>query len=279
MKVWWIAVVVAMTLAAVSGSHSSAADPTAATAETLRTLEAEFMKAALARGSQGYMSYYADDAVELPNGAAAIRGKENIAKTMGFLDSKDNQLTWTPVYADISASGDQATPTELSSSGPKTKMGRPPSDTGNTLASGRNRRWQLESRARYGNDSPDPASNGGRSEVGPSGAQAPEPKAQARSAQHFTSESAGIASAWLRVTTADKATRPPVPRLAPPKVFSSRQWCWRLHRGFPAVRWSDPHLAALAMESHTAEVGFVAISCTGVAPANSGLAQPVHPHP
>ena len=30
----------------------------------------------------------------------------NIAKTMGFLDDKNNHLTWTPVGADISASGD-----------------------------------------------------------------------------------------------------------------------------------------------------------------------------
>ena len=35
-----------------------------------------------------------------------ITGKVNIAKTMGFLDDKDNHLSWTPVGADISASGD-----------------------------------------------------------------------------------------------------------------------------------------------------------------------------
>jgi ketosteroid isomerase-like protein len=29
-----------------------------------------------------------------------------IAKTMGFLDDKNNQLIWTPVGADISGSGD-----------------------------------------------------------------------------------------------------------------------------------------------------------------------------
>src|ERR1700674_5054844 len=75
-----------------------------ASADTLRQLEAEFMKAAAEKGAQGYMSYYADDAVELPNGAAIIQGKVNIAKEMGFLDQKDNQLMWTPVGADISAS-------------------------------------------------------------------------------------------------------------------------------------------------------------------------------
>ncbi len=60
-------------------------------------LDADFMKAAAERGSQGYMSYYADDAAELPNGADMFRGKENIAKTMGFLDDKNNHLAWTPV--------------------------------------------------------------------------------------------------------------------------------------------------------------------------------------
>ena len=80
--------------------------PQKATADTLKQLEADFMKAAAERGSQGYLSFYADDAVEVPNGAAIISGKVNIAKTMGFLDNKDNQLTWTPVGADIAASGD-----------------------------------------------------------------------------------------------------------------------------------------------------------------------------
>ena len=77
-----------------------------ASAEMLKQLEGEFMKAAAEKGSQGYMLYYADDAVEVPNGHALIAGKAAIAATMGFLDNKDNRLTWTPVGADISASGD-----------------------------------------------------------------------------------------------------------------------------------------------------------------------------
>jgi len=76
------------------------------TAETLKHMESEFMKAALEEGSAGYMSFYADDAVELPNGSEAIAGKENIAKGMTFLDDKNNRLTWSPVGADISTSGD-----------------------------------------------------------------------------------------------------------------------------------------------------------------------------
>jgi ketosteroid isomerase-like protein len=81
------------------------ASPTSG-ADTLRQLEADFMKAAVEKGSQGYLSYYAEDAAELPNGEDALHGRENIAKTMGFLDDKNNHLTWTPVYADMAASGD-----------------------------------------------------------------------------------------------------------------------------------------------------------------------------
>ncbi|PYX31292.1 MAG: hypothetical protein DMG77_07010 [Acidobacteria bacterium] len=98
---------VALVLAIVAVSNlRSAASPAKDSAETLKQLEAEFMKAAAEKGSQGYMSYYGDDAVELPNGAPILQGKENIAKTIDFLDNKDNHLTWTPVGADTSASGD-----------------------------------------------------------------------------------------------------------------------------------------------------------------------------
>jgi ketosteroid isomerase-like protein len=107
MNTWLSAVLLAIVVAPLGGhSLRSAADTKPATAETLRELENQFMNEALSHGSEGFMSYYAEDAVELPNGAHAIQGKANIAKTMGFLDNKDNQLTWKPVYADISASGD-----------------------------------------------------------------------------------------------------------------------------------------------------------------------------
>lgn len=107
MKVILPVLAVMLTAAMVMPNARPFASPSdKATAATLRQLEGEFMKAAAERGSAGYMSYYADDAVEVPNGAAIISGKMNIAKTMGFLDDKNNHLTWTPVGADISSSGD-----------------------------------------------------------------------------------------------------------------------------------------------------------------------------
>ena len=90
----------------VTNANRFASASTKASADTLRQLEGEFMKATAEHGSGGYLSYYADDAVEVPNGAPLIQGKVNIAKTMGFLDDKNNHLAWTPVGADISSSGD-----------------------------------------------------------------------------------------------------------------------------------------------------------------------------
>ena len=60
------------------------------------------MQAAAEHGSQGYMSYYAEDSVELPNGGDVLMGKIAIAKTMAFLDDKNNSLTWKPIGSDVS---------------------------------------------------------------------------------------------------------------------------------------------------------------------------------
>lgn len=108
MKLSFIAgvIVVVIVIAASSATYPAGGSMKKSDANTLRKLEAEFMKAATERGAAGYMSYYADDAVELPNGAGLLQGKDAIGKTMSFLDDKNNQLTWMPLFADMAASGD-----------------------------------------------------------------------------------------------------------------------------------------------------------------------------
>ena len=74
-------------------------------AEKLKQLEADFQKATAERGFDGFVSYFAEDAADLPNGAAAVMGKENIRRELGPW-GRDVRLTWTPVFADMAASGD-----------------------------------------------------------------------------------------------------------------------------------------------------------------------------
>lgn len=76
-KFWLILLLAAFMLGALANSQSNGS-------ASLLKIEGEFMKAAAEQGSQGYLSYYADDAVEVPNGSAFLQGKAEIAKTMGF---------------------------------------------------------------------------------------------------------------------------------------------------------------------------------------------------
>src|SRR5215831_18354286 len=99
-KLWLVLLLAAFMLGVLANSQSS--DGTS----SLMKLEGEFMRAAADHGLQGYLSYLADDAVELPNGHGFLRGKAEIAKNMGFLDNPDNHLFWRPVSGGISACGD-----------------------------------------------------------------------------------------------------------------------------------------------------------------------------
>ncbi len=105
-----LATVILMALSMHSTPRAHAATPAASStdADTIRALEIAMMQAGEEKGADGYVSFYADDAVELPDSLPAIQGKTNIRKTMSFLDDKNNRLTWAPAKVDVAASGDLA---------------------------------------------------------------------------------------------------------------------------------------------------------------------------
>jgi len=107
MKKTAVAAIVLLALAVMVRQSLLSAEPQQkGSADSMKQLEADFLKASMERGSAGYMSFYSEDAVELPNDSDAVVGKAAIAKGMGFLDDKNNRLTWSPVSAGLSGSGD-----------------------------------------------------------------------------------------------------------------------------------------------------------------------------
>jgi ketosteroid isomerase-like protein len=97
---------VVMATALLADAHSAATPEPKTTAATLQRLEREFMKAVADKGAQGYLSYYATDAVGIPDGEGFLRGRNEIAKRAGYFDDKRNHMTWTPLGADVATSGD-----------------------------------------------------------------------------------------------------------------------------------------------------------------------------
>ena len=77
------------------------------TVEHLMKLDSEFCDAFQKRGLEGWMSYFADDAVAFPNTPGILTKKEDIRRhyeqTVG---RPGGELKWKPVGGMISASGD-----------------------------------------------------------------------------------------------------------------------------------------------------------------------------
>jgi ketosteroid isomerase-like protein len=82
---------------------SFATDKKAASGEELlRQLEADFAADVARRGHDAYFTRFADDGVEIVNGAVA--SKEQMKKESAWPEG--TSLTWTPEKAEMSASGD-----------------------------------------------------------------------------------------------------------------------------------------------------------------------------
>jgi len=71
--------------------------------DLLFTLEADFAKAVAEHGHAAFVSYFAEDGVELDDGGG-IASRDEIAKQPAWPEG--TSLSWTPVRGDMAASGD-----------------------------------------------------------------------------------------------------------------------------------------------------------------------------
>lgn len=97
--------VVMAVLSLLTAGFSQSTKSPSGDASALLKMEAEFQKATAERGWDGYVSYFAEDGVELPNGESAVKGKQAVRKSLGDW-TPGMSLTWTPAGAGMAASGD-----------------------------------------------------------------------------------------------------------------------------------------------------------------------------
>jgi uncharacterized protein (TIGR02246 family) len=105
-----IAAIFAAGLAGCAQQQPAPPPDTRATDEaTIRTADADWAKAALAKDLDTCMSYYADDAVFISSGVPAAVGKDNIRKNIqGLLSVPGMELNITVASVDVARSGDLA---------------------------------------------------------------------------------------------------------------------------------------------------------------------------
>jgi len=72
-------------------------------ADLLRKLEADFAKAVAERGHDAFVSYFAEDGVELEDGGG-VKTKADMLQEAAW--TADLSLTWAPVKAEMAGSGD-----------------------------------------------------------------------------------------------------------------------------------------------------------------------------
>jgi len=71
--------------------------------DVLVKLEADFAKAVAEHGRSAFVTYFAEDGVELEDGGG-ITTREDVKKQPAWPEG--TSLTWTPVHSDMAASGD-----------------------------------------------------------------------------------------------------------------------------------------------------------------------------
>jgi len=97
------AVVLLLLASLLSTSSFATKQEPAQGSDLLVQLEADFAKAVAEHGHEAFVTYFAEDGVELDDGGG-ISSRDAISKQPPWPEG--TTLTWTPVKADMAASGD-----------------------------------------------------------------------------------------------------------------------------------------------------------------------------
>lgn len=73
--------------------------------KALLKAEADFEKAREEKGLEGWLSFFADDTIDLPTGLPIANGKEAMRKRLEARWDKNVHLKWQPVRVDVAQSG------------------------------------------------------------------------------------------------------------------------------------------------------------------------------
>jgi uncharacterized protein (TIGR02246 family) len=102
-------VIMGLTLACKQAPPPSAPDTRAADESAVREADAAWSKAAAAKDVEGYLSFYAEDAVSLPPNAPMLTGKESMRKDLSeAMASPGFALSWQASKVEASRGGDLA---------------------------------------------------------------------------------------------------------------------------------------------------------------------------
>lgn len=91
-----------------SGAAKAAPKKQAAAIKAIQQADLDFCAATKAKGLDGWMSYFADDATGFPAGKPLIHGKAALREyyAAAIFSATDLTIDWKPVQADAAASGD-----------------------------------------------------------------------------------------------------------------------------------------------------------------------------
>jgi hypothetical protein len=98
-----IFILTVLTLSSICATTVPAEENASKGPAVLFKLEADFAHAVAEHGHAAFVSYFAEDGVELDDGGG-INSRDDIAKQPAWPEG--TSLSWTPVKADMAASGD-----------------------------------------------------------------------------------------------------------------------------------------------------------------------------